>query len=470
MNDFTIASPDERTLTAGDYLVGVLLLAAILVPIAWVAWRLRGALLPGWTGAPARVVEIVLGLSVLLLIAQVVGTIGIFGAASMIVGAVAVSVAVAMGSRRFDGLGLYGRGGGLREAELSGRKSQETPSPAASAIGSTPSPSVAPVAVAVAAVACAALAAAWAVPTLISVAGGMGRADTLWYHMPLSMRFVQTGSLAEIFHFDPIFLAAYYPANSSVFHAIPILAFDRDFLSPLLNMGFLGFGLLSTWAIGRPYGLGPHALVGGSIALGAQMLVEFQAGQALNDIVGTVLVLASVAVLVNGYAAFGKVGVPAVLAAAGLAAGLAAGMKLSFLAPVVALLVGLVVLAGRGERWRALGWFAVPALLTGGYWYLRNLVAVGNPVPAISSIGPIELPGPERAFQLRPGFSVAHYWNEPGVWVDDFFPGLEESFGALWPLTLLAIVAAGVYALWQRSEPLLRVLGRWSSSPPPPTS
>lgn len=478
MSDFTVAAPDERTLTAGEYLVGAILLAAILAPLAWAAWRARRALLPGWSGPPARVAEVVLGLTALILLSELLGTFSAFSEAPMIIGAFAVAATTALLCARIDQ--RHGHGGwvwGLREAGLSGRKSQETPFPAAPPQPPEPSSSgVSTAATTVAAIACAAVVAGWAVPTLISIAGGMGRADTLWYHMPLSASFVQTGSLADTYHFDPIFLAAYYPATSSVLHAVPILALGRDFVSPVLNLGFLGLGLISAWCIGRPYGLAPHALVGGAIALGAQMLIEFQAGQALNDIVGTALVLAAVAVLVNGYAAVSNRSPRspsiAVIAVAGLAAGLAAGMKLSFLAPVGALLVGLVVIARSGERVRTAVWFGAPALLAGGYWYVRNVVTVGNPIPAISSIGPIELPGPERGFELRPGFSVFHYWKsidssavvdalagEPSVWADWFVPGLEDSFGVLWPLTLVAIAASAVYALWRGAEPLLRVLG-----------
>jgi hypothetical protein len=456
VSDFTVAAPDERTLSVGEYLLGALVVAAIVGPLAWAAWRVRASVLPGWSGPPARVAEVVLGISGLIVLAQLLGTFGAFAAAPMVIGALAVAAAAAAACARLDR-----------------RSPSSPPVPSAPPAGSA--------AVTLVAIACAALAAAWAVPTLISIAGGMGRADTLWYHMPLSARFVQTGSVGEIFHFDPIFLAAYYPANSSVLHAVPILGFERDIVSPVLNLGFLALGLLSAWSIGRPYGLAPHALIGGSIALGAQMLIEFQGGQALDDIVGTAFILAAAAVLVNGSAASATDPPPAgparrrerrpailasvgpltagALAVAGLAAGLAAGTKLSFLPPTGALFVALVVVAGRGARIRAAAWFALPALLAGGYWYVRNLVAVGNPIPFVSSLGPIDLPSPERAFQLRPGFSVSHYWNDPGVWSEWFFPGLAESFGALWPVTLAAMIGAGAFALWRGPEPILRVLG-----------
>ncbi len=472
---FLFAPASERALGAGDYLLGVLELAVIVAPLAWGAWLLRGTVLPGWSGAPARLAEAVLALSGVLLLSEVLGTFDAYTdagmiAASFVVAAIAYAVIRARAGRPPTGPSQHGREKGAMQGG------------GAAAVGGLPG--FAPLLAAV--LACGALAAAWMVPTLAALAGGMDRADTLWYHMPLATRFVQTGSLGDISYFDPIFFASFYPANSEVVHSLGILAFSRDIVSPVLNLGFLALGLLACYCIGRPYGLGPHSLIGGSIALGAQMLIEFQAGEALNDIVGVAYVLASVAILVNGSAAVGAGtgkpptgaaphpciappshpccegpvgGSPApALAIAGLAAGLAAGTKLSFVAPVVALVVGLVVIAGRGQRWRTGAWFALPALLTGGYWYARNLIAVGNPIP-YTSWGPLHLPSPERTFELRPGFSVAHYWNDTRVWSDWFFPALHDSFGLLWPLTLAAMAGGAAYALWRGAEPLLRILG-----------
>lgn len=487
---FTIAPTSERALDAGAYLLGSLELALILGAVALAGWRVRATILPGWRGAPARLVESLLAIAALIWLAEALGTFGAYGEVSMIVACVVLAAL---------SLAVCGR--------LDARRG---PGPAPG----LPAPPAARVAIWLAAAGCAVVAAAWMVPTLGSLAGGMDRADTLWYHMPLSARYAADGDLGAIDYFDPIFFASYYPANSEVLHSVPLLAYDRDILSPLLNLGFLSLGLLAAYCIGRPYGLGPQSLIGGAIALGAQMLIEFQAGEALNDIVGVAFVLAAVAVLVNARAAVagrgthgragagapagagnpgggvgretsisvaevdqprsepgvgrilrrgnGKSAQPplgaAALAVAGVAAGLAAGTKLSFLAPVLALFVAVTVIAPSGARLRAAAWFAVPAFAAGGYWFVRNLVAVGNPIP-YTGFGPLGLPAPERAFELRPGFSVSHYWNDTGVWSDWFFPGLEESFGFLWPLTIAAFLGAGVYALWRGSEPLLRALG-----------
>jgi len=441
---FVTAPSSERVLTAGDYVIGVIELLAVVAALWFGAHRARALLLPGWSGAPARLVEIVLGVTALVWVSELLGTFGAFKEYAVLTAVI------------FAGIGA-----GLIANRLAARRAPE-PSDA------PPRPPAWNVAAVVAVLACAALAAAWVVPTLSTVASGMDRTDSLWYHLPLSAKFVQTGYLGHIYFFDPIFLASFYPANSEVIHAVPMLFFSRDIVSPFVNLGWLGVALLSAYCIGRPYGLGPQALIGSSIVLGSQSLVEFQAGEALNDITGVAFVLAAVAILVSGYAAgragdsaptVGRAIAPAALAVAGLAAGFAAGVKLSFLAPVAALTVGAIVIAPRMRRLRATAFFGIPMLAAGGYWYLRNLVAVGNPIPYIASVGPISLPAPVRDFQLRPDYAVVHYWNDTGVWSHWFAPGLHESFGTLWPATLVGMLAVAVYAIWRGDEPILRVLG-----------
>ena len=483
---FVTAPASERTLAAGDYLVGFVELAAVAGALAFGAHRVRALLLPGWSGAPARLAEIVLGVAALVWVSEALGTLGGFEQYAVLGTAVAVGIAA----------GLIATGVGARHPP-----DDHPPR----------SPGSWSVAKVVALLACAALAAGWMVPTLGTFAAGMDRADSLWYHMPLAAKFVQTGYLGHIYFFDPIFLASFYPANSEVVHAVPILFFDRDIVSPVLNLGWLAVALLAAYCIGRPYGLGPQALVGASIALGSQSLVEFQAGEALNDITGVAMVLAAAAILVTGYAATraprpgahdeteqlvptseagrhklrsrqvppdagppgkerpdggpptvavtGRDIAPAALAFAGIAAGFAAGVKLSFLAPIAALTAGVIVIAPRLSRLRATLAFGIPMLAAGGYWYLRNLVAVGNPIPYIGSIGPISLPAPVRDFQLRPDYAVVHYWNDTGVWEHWFAPGLHESFGTLWPVALVGMLATAVYAIWRGGEPILRALG-----------
>ena len=120
---------------------------------------------------------------------------------------------------------------------------------------------------------------------------------------------------------------------------------------------------------------------------------------------------------------------------------------------------GVIYLAGSGFRRKVALAFIAPMLLAGGYWYLRNLFAIGNPIPYIHHLGPISLPAPDRDFSLRPGFSVFHYWSDTGVWQNWFIPGLHESLGLFWPVTILGVIAITAAALLDGGERIVRLLG-----------
>ena len=434
---FTIAPASDRTLDAGAYLLGAAELALILGPLIYAAWRLQRTFL-GWAGAPARVAEAVLATFGLIALAELLGTFAAFDDVTMVVGALVIGAAAHFGCAR------------VAPRELV----------------APPAPSSSRLAVWLAAGAVAVVAAAWMVPTLGSLAGGMDRADSLWYHMPLATRFAHGAHFGAVDYFDPIFFASFYPANSEVVHATGILAFDRDILSPLLNLGWLALGLTSAYAIGRPYGVGPQSLIGGAIALGAQNLVEFQAGEALNDIVGVAMILACVAILVNAWAARRgprTTRVPRRPMARDRGRGPGCRPRGGHKALVPRPCHCPVRRADRSSPGVVRGFAppsgsALPAFLAGGYWFVRNLINVGNPIP-YTTFGPLGLPSPERAFELRPGYSVFHYATDTGVWKDWFFPGLHDSFGLLWPLVLAAFIGGGIYAVWRGGDPLVRVLG-----------
>src|SRR3954468_13413241 len=179
---------------------------------------------------------------------------------------------------------------------------------------------------------------------------GMTGFDSTWYHGPFAAGFFQSGNMWDLHFIAPQFLAWFYPANGEIFHAIGMLAFSRDILSPLLNLGWFAGCLVACWCIGRPYRAAPWSLALGAIALSVPALAD-QAGEARNDIVGIFFLLAGVAIALSawgGEAASEKMrgkeergaGVGAYLVV-GLAAGLAAGTKLNFLLPATVLVVGL---------------------------------------------------------------------------------------------------------------------------------
>ena len=125
-----------------------------------------------------------------------------------------------------------------------------------------------------------------------------------------------------------------------------------------------------------------------------------------------------------------------------MAAGLAAGTKLNFLLPAAVLVLGLPLLAPAGRRRRSLAVAALAALAGGGYWYLRNLIYSGNPLPWFDSLGPLSLPAPGQALGGREGHSVLGYLGDGAVWSDWFLPGLHGALTILWPLVAALAIAA----------------------------
>src|SRR4051812_35336872 len=82
--------------SAGSYLLGALQLALVVVPVCFAAFRLRQRLLPAWKGAPARLVESIVAVALVIWISEALGTFGLFYAGALIVAALLVAGTVAL--------------------------------------------------------------------------------------------------------------------------------------------------------------------------------------------------------------------------------------------------------------------------------------------------------------------------------------------------------------------------------------
>ncbi len=82
-------------LSLGSYLLGVVQAAIVVFALGFGAYRLRQRLLPEWNGAPARLVESIVGVAFLIWISEVLGTFDLFyagavvGASALVAGTVA---------------------------------------------------------------------------------------------------------------------------------------------------------------------------------------------------------------------------------------------------------------------------------------------------------------------------------------------------------------------------------------------
>jgi len=335
----------------------------------------------------------------------------------------------------------------------------------------------------------------WGLTAKDALGRGVFNFDSLWYHLPFAVEMAHSHSVTGLHYTETVFTNWFYPQNGELLHADGILLTGRDTLSLFLNFGWLALAFLAAWCIGWPYGRAPLTTVAAAVLLECHTLVVREPGAAKNDLMAAALLLAAIAILVNaGWGAHlrprwgwpGRARRPvfrtdhsareadrearnpaphratptgAPLAAAGLAVGMAVGTKSTALAMAAALTVAVIVLAPTGRRWAAAGWWFAAAVAGGGYWYLRNLVISGNPLPQLEHLGPISLPHPERLQEGRPDFSIVHYAADTGVWSKYFEPGLHQAFGALWPVVIVAAIAGALGALvWGRTR-VLRWMG-----------
>jgi hypothetical protein len=422
----------------GHYLAGSIELIAVAAAIGFAAVGLRGRFLPGWSGASARLAEVVLGISLLIVILELVGVVGLYRPGWVLLATLAVGIGL--------GFALRPEGEGL----------------------ALPALPVRPLYIGIALAGAFLVAAHWAMPTQTGLDIGMYLPNTTWQNAPFAARFVQDHQVGALHFTEVLNLTVwFYPQNSELLHSAGILFLGNDFLSPFLNIGWMALCLLAAWAFARAYGGGPIAVLAITLVLGANMLLLYQPGDAKNDTMGLFFFLASAAILVNADAqrrAAAAEGSPAppiptgALAVAGLSAGVALGTKLNLLAPFGLLTLGVIAVCA-GYRWRATWIWVVTSLITGGFWFARNLVNAGNPLPWIKA-GP--LPGPDQAdINIREPHNVAHYLLPPdgSVIRHKLIPGLHDSFGDLWPLVLAVVIGGFLLAIWRGRTSVIRMLG-----------
>jgi hypothetical protein len=203
--------------------------------------------------------------------------------------------------------------------------------------------------------------------------------DSLGYHLPALARWVQAGALLRPERTNQV---AYYPYDWEALCSLFVLPFREDFLVALPNLvGWVVLGL---------------AVLRAGIAIGASRL---HALAAAFFVLATPLVRQQVSTMHVDLplAAFFAAGLSFALAHASTgsgvdlamfvtALGLVAGIKTTGLV-FGAMLVGSFVLMHRTGRVRQApessglpAVMIVPALLAGGFWYVRNLADIGNPI------------------------------------------------------------------------------------------
>jgi hypothetical protein len=417
-------------MSLGRYLIGVAALLCVLGSLGVGAAAIRRYVLPDWRGAHARLAEIVTGCALLVGIIEVLGTVGLFRLVPMVAGSVAVGTALRFG--------------------LTSRARARAVRPHATRPGVT---AAALVLVSVAGLVVVLL--LWTGRSLQSFEHGITSADSIAYHLPHAASYAQTGQIRAVRYTDYDYLNGLYPATSELFHALGIVLMGNDVLSPGINLIWLALTLLAAWCIGSVRGFGSTSMLAAALVMATPMMVGSNGGTAHNDVLGVFFVTAAVALWMrtadmpaNDTRAYRR---GSIIAA--IAAGLAVSVKLNLLAPVGALTLAAIALAPSGRRRSAAGWWIGGLVLAGGYWYARNLIAIGNPLPWFS-FGVLPTPRPPP-LQGGTNYSLATYATSPGILRHWLIPALNMNIGPWWPALAAAAMAGPLVCLFSKRDRLI---------------
>ena len=156
-------------MSLGRYLLGVALLVALVGSAALGGLGLRRRLLPLWSGAPARLAEAIIAMTIVLGVAEVLGVVGLLRMPFVVAACVGCGLAL-------------GRGSWPRQVRSGER---------------TYAPAVPGYAAAIAIGAGILVLAQWSATLGPTIHGGMTGPDTLGYHGPIAATFVQRASIVH---------------------------------------------------------------------------------------------------------------------------------------------------------------------------------------------------------------------------------------------------------------------------------
>lgn len=202
--------------------------------------------------------------------------------------------------------------------------------------------------------------------------------DALTYHVPLAKFLWQDGNLTSFLDRAPSLWSLAHPGTAELWYgALGILGGDA-----LADLGQLPFALLGAAAVAafaRRLGVGQGAaVVAGAAFLLAPMVVMQSVTQA-NDVVGSAVLMATVALVAAPAAEWNR----SRFVLTGLGLGLTAATKLALLPGVAGVILFCVVTFIR-RRPRITPRLAVLALgafaIVVAPWWIRNLARHGNPI------------------------------------------------------------------------------------------
>jgi len=249
--------------------------------------------------------------------------------------------------------------------------------------------------------------------------------DPLNYHLPLAAEVIRSGGLMP-FHFPPYFEAfPYFTMTGDMFSVWAMLSTGDTSLLPLANIA--PFALLAVVFYGflreyLPSRAATAAVVSALLTVPAFFVLL---NDAYVELPLWAFMFGSLRLIVlsarNGHHR-------GLFVLASLLCGSMIGAKLTGIPMSLVLLAAWIAMSrGRGFRWHAgrFGLFVAGVLLSGSYFYIRNIVLTGSPVyPFPFSIGPVQIFAGDADHAARVGGTTIRRFFAPLVFSGEMFKAL----------------------------------------------
>jgi hypothetical protein len=422
--------------TFGEYLLGVVLLAVTVGASALTAWVVVGRRLAGLPGYARGAAYGVLSAAALLLATLAPAMVGLLGRASGPIVALGVLAAV----RALVPAARPATDGSASPAASEPTLSRLLGGAAAALVGGW------------------AVAAAW----LGSAFASDGR-DTLTFHLPEVVRWMQTGTIWRIDQFEPLLANAYYPQNGDALNLALLVPFHSDAFVRVLSVSSLVVLALAVYALARELKAPPSAAALGAALVASLPISLLTAEEGAKTDLWCIAALAVAGLFLIRHL---RTRAPADLLLGSLALGLGAGTKWYGLTAAAAIAAAWAIarLTER-PRFRRLareaGILLALCALGGGLWLLRNWIEAGNPFfPAPVHVAGISIfdapPDPIRACA---DYTVADYAGNSDVLRHVLWPIWRTSLGAGVLLLFAGLAAAPILGRPRRQMVGLAGLG-----------
>jgi hypothetical protein len=210
--------------------------------------------------------------------------------------------------------------------------------------------------------------------------------DTIAYHMPIIVEWMQSGSLWDVFYAVWGGPLGYYPSNHELLLMWGVLPFGNDYLVNTANFLFIGVMLVVMYKILKEMGVRDFlAWLAGALVMVMPIFLR-QVGTGQVDLLMALgIVLTWYYFLRTFLRKDGLLLMPVLLVMA-----LTLGTKylaIIYSVPIVVVFFFLWQYWRKGSRWWFL-WFLFVMGTLGSIWYWRNLFLTGNPIfPAEVAIG-----------------------------------------------------------------------------------